>query len=362
MSHRLLTAVFAALALAGCAKPPANPPPAQPASQAATPASTPGEELQARAAALFKPLPAEMASGQHPSTEARVALGRMLYFDTRLSKNQAISCNTCHDLARYGVDGAPTSAGHKGQRGARNSPTVYNAALHIAQFWDGRAADVEAQAKGPVLNPVEMALPDAAGVVKVLKSIPGYSPAFQAAFPGEADPVTFDNAAAAIGAFERRLVTPSPFDRYLAGDANALTAEQRAGLATFMDTGCTTCHNGVGIGGGMYQKFGLVKPFDTQDTGRAEVTGNDADRFMFKVPSLRNITETAPYFHDGKVATLDEAIRLMAEHQLGRTLTDTQVGEIHAFLGSLKGEIPAAYIVRPALPESGRDTPKADQG
>ncbi|MCC7490507.1 MAG: cytochrome-c peroxidase [Gammaproteobacteria bacterium] len=361
MSKRMLTAALAALALAGCGKPAATPPAASPDSQAAAPAPA-SDELQTRAAALFRPLPAEMTSERNPLTEAKVSLGRMLYFDTRLSRNQELSCNSCHDLARYGVDSEATSPGFKAQRGSRNSPTTYNAALHIAQFWDGRAADVEEQAKGPVLNPVEMAMPDGAAVVKVLKSIPGYASAFAAAFPGEADPITYDNAAAAIGAFERRLVTPSPFDRYLEGDSAALTAEQRTGLATFMDVGCTTCHNGVGIGGGMYQKLGLVKPFATSDLGREEVTKNEADKFMFKVPSLRNITETAPYFHDGKVVTLDEAIRLMGEHQLGRSLTDAQVGEIRAFLGSLKGEIPAQYVARPELPASGPETPKADKG
>lgn len=362
MSKPLFTAMFAAFLLAGCGKPAATPPAAQPDSQAGAPAPAAADELQSRAAALFRPLPAEMTSEQRPITEAKVSLGRMLYFDTRLSKNQELSCNSCHDLTRYGVDSEPTSPGHKAQRGGRNSPTTYNAALHIAQFWDGRAADVEEQAKGPVLNPIEMAMPDASAVVKVLKSIPGYAPAFAAAFPGEADPITYDNAAAAIGAFERRLLTPSPFDRFLAGDATALTTEQRTGLATFMDVGCTTCHNGVGIGGGMYQKLGLVKPFETADTGREEVTGSPADKFMFKVPSLRNITETAPYFHDGKVVTLDQAIRLMGEHQLGRSLTDAQVGEIRSFLGSLKGEIPAQYVAMPELPPSGPDTPKADKG
>lgn len=359
MSYRLLTVALATLLLAACGKPPATTA-TQPGGGTAAPAAA--DALQARAAALFQPLPAVMADENHAVTEARVNLGRMLYFDARLSKNQEISCNTCHDLERYGVDGEPTSSGHKGQRGARNSPTVYNAALHIAQFWDGRADDVEAQAQGPVLNPVEMAMPDAAAVVKVLKSIPGYAPAFAAAFPDDADPITFKNAADAIGAFERGLVTPSPFDRYLAGDTSALTADQVAGLETFMDVGCTTCHNGVGIGGGLYQKLGLVKPFETEDTGRAEVTGNEADKFMFKVPSLRNITETGPYFHDGKVVTLDEAIRLMAEHQLGRTLSDEQVASIASFLGSLTGEIPASYIARPMLPESGPDTPQADRG
>jgi cytochrome c peroxidase len=316
--------------------------------------------LQAQAAALFQTLPAEMTSDRHPVTEERITLGRMLYYETRLSKNQDISCNTCHDLAKYGVDGQPTSSGHKGQRGGRNSPTVYNAALHLAQFWDGRAADVEEQAKGPVLNPIEMGMPDAGQVVKVLKSIPGYVDAFKAAFPDDADPVTYDNAAAAIGAFERRLVTPAPFDRLITGDAAALTPEQLAGFKTFVETGCATCHNGAAAGGGMYQKLGLVKPYETADTGRAEVTGSEADKLFFKVPSLRNITETGPYFHDGSVATLDQAIRLMAEHQLGRTLSDEQVAGISTFLGSLKGEIPADYITPPALPVSGPQTPKPD--
>jgi cytochrome c peroxidase len=350
------TVAITAAALASCGQPAG--PPEQPA--AASPAAIDAAALQAQAAALFQPLPAEMTSDRHPVTEAKVALGRMLYYETRLSKNQDISCNTCHDLARYGVDGQPTSSGHKGQRGGRNSPTVYNAALHIAQFWDGRAADVEEQAKGPVLNPIEMAMPDAGYVVKVLKSIPGYVDAFKAAFPEAADPVTYDNAAEAIGAFERRLVTPAPFDRFVAGDTGALTPAQLAGLKTFVETGCATCHNGAAVGGSMYQKLGLVKPFETADVGRAEVTGNEADRFFFKVPSLRNVTETAPYFHDGSVASLDDAIRLMAEHQLGRTVTDQQVREIREFLASLKGEIPADYITPPTLPASGPDTPKPD--
>lgn len=344
--------------LASCDKAPEQG--AQTAAPASPAAAMDVAALQLQAGGLFKPLPAEMTSDKHTVTEAKVTLGRMLYFDTRLSKNHDISCNTCHDLARYGVDAEPTSSGHKGQRGGRNSPTVYNAALHIAQFWDGRAEDVEAQAKGPVLNPIEMAMPDADSVVKVLKSIPGYVEAFKAAFPDAVDPVTYDNAAAAIGAFERRLVTPSPFDRFLAGEVNALSAAQLAGLKTFLDAGCATCHNGVAVGGGVYQKLGLVKPFETADTGRAEVTKNDADKFVFKVQSLRNITETGPYFHDGKVSALDDAIRLMAEYQLGRTLTDGQVGEIREFLSALKGEIPAGYIAPPMLPDSTPATPKPD--
>ncbi len=299
---------------------------------------------------MFQVIPAEMRAEMYPLTETRVSLGRVLYYDPRLSRNQDISCNSCHDLANYGVDGKPTSSGDKGQLGGRNSPTTYNAALHIAQFWDGRAADVEAQAKGPILNPVEMAMPDAATVVKTLKAIPGYAELFAAAFPDDKDPINYDNLGKAIGAFERKLVTPAPFDRFIAGDLTALNEAQLTGFNTFVDSGCASCHNGVGAGGGMYQKLGLVKPFATTDTGREEATHNEADKFFFKVPSLRNIEKTGPYFHDGKVATLEDAIRLMAEHQLGRTLTDQQISEIRAFLSSLTGTLPTELIAVPALP------------
>ena len=323
------------------------------AAQSAAPqasAAVDAAALQARAAAMFQVIPAEMRAEMYPLTEPRVTLGRILYYDPRLSRNQDVSCNSCHDLANYGVDGKPTSSGDKGQLGGRNSPTTYNAALHIAQFWDGRAADVEAQAKGPILNPVEMAMPDADAVVKTLKSIPGYAELFAAAFPDDKDPINYDNVGAAIGAFERKLVTPAPFDRFIAGDLAALNETQLAGFNSFVNSGCANCHNGVGAGGGMYQKLGLVKPFETTDTGRAEVTQNEADKFFFKVPSLRNIEKTGPYFHDGKVATLDDAIQLMAEHQLGKTLSDQEVAEISAFLGSLTGTIPVDYIAMPALP------------
>lgn len=347
--------ISAVLLAAGCGRdvPQAVVPPAESPAAAMMPDAP---ALQAQAAAMFQALPAEMSAATYPVTEARITLGRVLYYDPRLSRNQDISCNSCHDLAKYGVDNKPTSSGDKGQLGGRNSPTTYNAALHIAQFWDGRAADVEAQAKGPILNPVEMAMPDADAVVKVLKSIPGYAELFKAAFPDDADPVNYDNVGLAIGAFERKLVTPAPFDRFIAGDVSALDQAQLAGFNTFVNSGCVTCHAGAGVGGGMYQKLGLVKPFETTDTGRAEVTKSEADRFFFKVASLRNIDQTAPYFHDGKVATLDDAIRLMAEHQVGKTLTDQQVAEIKAFLGSLTGTIPADYIAMPVLPGRNPET------
>jgi cytochrome c peroxidase len=314
-----------------------------------------------RHAALFGALPTDMPGADKPArSEALVDLGRQLYYDPRLSKNHDISCNSCHMLDKYGQDGEPTSPGHKGQRGGRNSPTTYNAAIHVAQFWDGREPDVEAQAKGPVLNPIEMAMPSQEVVIQTLSSIPGYITAFQAAFPDQEAPITYDNFALAVGAFERGLVTPGPFDEYVGGDAAALTDAQKAGLDLFVSTGCTACHMGAGVGGAMYQKLGLVRPYETEDKGRGDLTGNEADNYMFKVPSLRNITETAPYFHDGKVATLEEAVKLMGAHQLGKDLDDTQVASIVTFLGALKGEPDAAYIAKPELPESGPDTPAPD--
>ncbi len=307
--------------------------------------------------AMFAPLP-EMAPGKEPITEEKVALGRMLYHDPRLSKSQKISCNTCHVLTAYGVDNEPTSEGHQGQRGDRNSPTVYNAAIHFAQFWDGRADDVEEQAKGPVQNPVEMAMPSEKHVVEVLRSIPGYVEAFQKAFPEDKDPVTFDNMARAIGAFERKLMTPSRWDRFLKGDDQALTGEEKAGFLAFMDAGCTACHSGALLGGNMFQRLGSAKPWpDDSDTGRHKVTGNEGDKFLFKVPSLRNIEKTGPYFHDGKVPTLDLAVANMADYQLGRTLSGEEIQSIVTWLKSLTGELPAELIQTPELPASGSATP-----
>jgi len=318
------------------------------------------DALRARASAIFGALPAEAANPDNPITSAKVELGRILYYDPRLSKNHDVSCNTCHLLDRGGVDGEPTSTGHRGQRGARNAPSVYNAALHIAQFWDGRAADVEEQAKGPVLNPVEMAMPSEEAVIAVLESIPGYAPLFAAAFPGDENPITYDNMARAIGAFERKLLTPSPFDAFVAGDDRALRDEQLAGLDAFLSAGCIACHQGVAIGGGLYQKLGVIKPYPTEDPGRAAITGNDADRQVFKVPSLRNVAKTGPYLHDGSVQQLDDMIRIMAEYQLGIPIDDARVGAIHAFLESLSGRVDAELIAMPELPPSGPDTPAPD--
>lgn len=302
------------------------------------------DALQKQAQQIFGSLPKEVLREDNPITDAKVYLGRKLYYETKLSKDGDISCNTCHDLTRFGVDGEPTSPGHKGQRGARNSPTVYNAALHFVQFWDGRAANVEEQAKGPILNPVEMAMASEAEVVGRLKKDRQYVQLFAAAFPGEKKPITYNNLALAIGAFERRLMTPSRFDAYLAGDTKALSRSERKGLKAFIETGCITCHNGPGVGGSMYQKLGLVRAFETHDRGRADVTKSASDEKIFKVPSLRNIAETALYFHDGSVKTLDEAIRLMAAHQLGKDLDERTAQSIAVFLKALTGEIDTAYI------------------
>lgn len=310
---------------------------------------------------IFKPLPKAHPSDKNPITDVKVTLGRTLYFDPRLSKNHDISCNSCHDLARYGVDGKQFSDGHRGQKGGRNSPTVFNAGGHIAQFWDGRAADLEAQAKGPILNPVEMAMPSERKVVATLKSIPEYVTMFKAAFPGEKDPVTYDNMAKAIGAFERGLVTPGRFDKFLGGDKSALTADERLGMRKFFEFGCTTCHNGDAVGGASFQRLGLVKPFSNQkDLGRYDVTKQDADKMVFRVASLRNIEKTGPYLHDGSVTDLAEVVRLMARHQLGREIPEPDTKAIVAFLRALTGELPAAYIAKPQLPPSGPRTPKPD--
>jgi cytochrome c peroxidase len=298
-------------------------------------------------------------------TQAQVDLGRMLYYENRLSKNHDISCNSCHQLDKYGVDGEATSPGHRKQRGERNSPSVYNAAGHVAQFWDGRAEDVEEQAKGPILNAIEMGMPDQGFVVRTLKSIPGYVEAFARAFPGEKDPVTYDNLAAAIGAFERRLLTPGRFDRFLAGDDTVLTDAEKHGLKAFVEVGCIACHNGPYVGARIYQKVGLIRPWPveegkTLDVGRQGVTKQGADKHVFKVPSLRNVAKTGPYLHNGSIKELPQMVRLMARHQLGREVTDEQVDAIVAFLKALTGELPTDYIKRPELPASGPDTPKPD--
>jgi len=286
---------------------------------------------------FFEPLPESIIDEE--KNAALIKLGKMLYMDPRLSVNDKISCNSCHGLNSYGVDNEPTSPGHEGKRGGRNSPTTMNAALHIAQFWDGRASDVEEQALGPILNPVEMGMPNKGAVVKKIKAIDEYQMLFAEAFSEQKHPFNYNNIGVAIGAFERTLLTPSRFDDFLNGDEDALNQSEKRGLKKFMKMGCANCHNGVAIGGNSYKKIGLVEPYETEDMGRYEVTGLESDKKAFKVPSLRNIAKTAPYFHDGSVETLDEAIQLMAKHQLGRDHAGHEmVSDIKAFLESLTGK------------------------
>lgn len=286
---------------------------------------------------FFEPLPESIIDEQENA--ALIKLGKKLYLDPRLSVNDKIACNSCHSLSNYGVDNEPTSPGHEGKRGGRNSPTTMNAALHIAQFWDGRASDVEEQALGPILNPVEMGMPNKGAVVQKLKEIDEYQELFVEAFPEEKYPFNYNNIGVAIGAFERTLLTPSRFDDYLKGDEDALNKSEKRGLKKFINMGCVNCHNGVVIGGNSYKKIGLVEPYETSDLGRYEVTKLESDKKVFKVPSLRNIAKTAPYFHDGSVETLEEAIGLMAKHQLGRDhVGHGMIRDIKAFLGSLTGK------------------------
>lgn len=357
--HAVVFVPVLLLLFAACGGEPAHRPQEAGAASSRGPISARAEvAIDAALLAAFAPLPEVMADPSREITEAKVELGRMLYHDERLSLAQDISCNSCHALDSFGDDGRATSEGHGGQLGGRNAPTVYNAAGHVAQFWDGRAADVEEQAKGPVLNPIEMAMPDEASVVRLLTSIPGYVEAFEHAFPGTATPVTYDHFGEAVGAFERRLVTPSRWDAYLHGDRAALTEAEAQGFRDFVSSGCTACHSGPYVGGATYQKLGLVRPWpDSSDAGRFDVTGREADRMVFKVPSLRNVAETAPYFHDGSVGTLEDAVRLMGEHQLGRTLDADRIASIVAWLRALSGQPPADLIARPELPPDGPGTP-----
>jgi cytochrome c peroxidase len=326
----------------------------------ARPAPSPAQ-LQDAAAKYFSPLPVRSESSQNPTTPEKIALGRQLYYDNRLSKGQDVSCNTCHLLDKFGVDNELTSKGHKGQRGERNSPTVYNAAAHFAQFWDGRAATIEDQAQMPIVNPVEMAMADAAYVLRTLKSIPGYVEAFNKTFPGEPDPITMENLGKAIGSFERGLMTPAPFDEFLKGKVTALDGDALRGLELFIEFNCISCHTGPTVGGTMYQKLGSVKAYETKDEGRFKITKDEKDKYVFKVPGLRNVTKTAPYLHDGSAATLDDVLTIMATYQIPKgSLTDEERTYLKAFLASLDGTVDQAYIAKPELPPSGPDTPKPD--
>jgi cytochrome c peroxidase len=317
---------------------------------AASVAASGSKEFNPRLLRRFKAVRASLHEGTPPS-EAVIALGRTLYFEKRISANKGVSCNSCHPLERFGADGDATSLGHEGKRGNRNSPTVYHSAGYFAQFWDGRALNIEEQAKGPILNPVEMGMKDGKQVEDVLKGIPGYGELFAKAFPADKQPVTYDNVGKAIGAFERGLVTPSRWDKFLEGDKSALTAEETEGLRVFTNVGCMVCHTGEFVGGSMFAKVGAVEPWPNQaDQGRFEVTKKPEDKMLFKVPTLRNVAETAPYFHDGSAQDLTNAVKMMGKHQLGLDLAPEEVGAIVAWLKTLTGTLPTDYIAAPKLP------------
>ncbi|MCG6939920.1 MAG: c-type cytochrome [Thiohalocapsa sp.] len=304
------------------------------------------------------PIPAD-----NPQNDAKILLGKTLYFDPRFSEHGTLSCNSCHNVMAAGDDNRPNSIGMHDARGGRSAPTVWNAAFYSVQFWDGRAATLEDQAKGPVVNPVEMGMENLEAAMARLRQIDGYTPMFQAAFPGDDNPVTADNAAKAVAAFERTLITPdSAYDRYARGDDSAMTEQQVRGMETFAELGCTACHSGANFSGpqlpmgtGFFQKFPTYPGSDyeakydlTTDNGRFEATGNDADKHMWRVPTLRNVALTAPYFHNGSVPTLNEAVHVMAKTQLNKDLTDEQAADLVAFLNALSGDFPE--MAMPRLP------------
>lgn len=295
------------------------------------------KELHERAKKEFGVLPEKMP-GSESDTPALVELGKKLYFETALSLDNTMSCNTCHNILdkKGGVDNQPTSKGVKGQNGDRNSPTVLNAGFHIAQFWDGRAKDLVEQAKGPILNPIEMAMPNEKAVEEKIAKLENYPELFEKAFPNDTKKITYDNIAKAIAAFERTLRTSDRFDDFLKGNLQALTPQELEGLDKFISIGCATCHNGPALGGNSFRKMGERNPYsNTEDLGRYNVTKQEYDKYLFKVSSLRNVALTAPYFHDGKAATLEEAVKQMAYLQLNKKLEDKEVASIVAFLKTL---------------------------
>lgn len=309
-------------------------------------------------AATPRPEPVQPIKPAVITEPEKVELGKKLFFDPRLSMSGIISCNTCHNLSLGGTDNLKTSIGHKWQAGPVNSPTVFNSSLSIAQFWDGRAANLKEQAAGPIQAEVEMAMPHTLAV-DVIKSIPGYVDIMQQVY-GSPE-VNLDRITDSIAAFEETLVTPnSRFDQWLMGDDNAITAKELAGYQLFKNSGCVACHNGAALGGTSFQKMGLIEPYKTSSPaeGRAAVTGKDQDRFSFKVPTLRNVELTYPYFHDGEAATLEEATDIMGRLQLGRKYSDEEIEMLVAFMKSLTGELPKMEL--PILPATGKDTPRPD--
>ena len=318
-------------------------------------ASSADDALLTRARQVFAPLPAVMSSTQNPVTPEKVRLGKILLYETRISVDGQVSCIKCHPMSLYLADGLRKAIGNNCKVNPRNSPTLFNAATQISAHWIGNRTDVEDQARQAVTGPPAFGMPSNQAVEQRLKQL-GYGPLFRQAFPGDKEPVTVENFAKAVGAFERTLVTPAPFDAYLKGNQGAINQTAKMGLKTFMDAGCAACHSGPYLGGQMYQKFGIVAPYwqytksAAKDDGRYVVTKKETDRYVFKVPILRNVARTAPYFHDGSIDSLGETVWIMGKVQLGKGLTKKQVKEINAFLDALTGEIPQDILIAPLLP------------
>jgi cytochrome c peroxidase len=314
------------------------------------------EDLLKQAKQIFGPLPQVMLSEKNPITPEKVKLGKILFYETRISVDGTVSCARCHPIGLYAADGLKKSIGNNCKVNPRNAPTLFNAAGQVSAHWIGNRVDVEDQARQSVIGPPSFGMPSNEAVEKKLKEIKGYKNLFKKAFPGETDPMTVDNLAKAIGAFERTLVTPSHFDSFLKGDIAALNGEEKRGFKTYMETGCIMCHSGPYTGGQVYQKFGIFEPYwkytksDPVDEGRYIVTKNEADKYVFKVPIQRNIAKTAPYFHDGSVDKLEDAVWIMGKIQLGKDLDKAQVEEVVTFLKSLTGKIPEDALKVPLLP------------
>lgn len=315
------------------------------------------EDLMLFSAAIkqFKSINNYVDSTSNKLTPAKIELGKTLYYDTKLSPKGNNSCNSCHNLSTHGVDNLPFSPGDEGGLGGRNSPTTLNASLHFLQFWDGRAKDVEEQAGKPILNPVEMNIPNEQFLIDRISGIDYYKDLFKQAFPNDPNPISYTNIRLAIAAFERTLLTPSAFDNFLNEDEHALSAQQKRGLDIFINTGCTTCHNGIAIGGNSFQKFGAINDYRKftkskgTDNGLFDITKDELDKDMFKTPSLRNVEHTYPYFHDGSVKSLKDAINIMAKVQLNKDLSATEIEDIESFLKSLSGNVSEYAKTPPAI-------------
>lgn len=314
------------------------------------------EDLFKQAKQIFSPLPQVMVSEKNSITSEKVKLGKTLFYESRISVDGTVSCIKCHPISLYGADGFKKSIGNNSKVNPRNAPTIFNAAAQISAHWIGNRTDVEDQAKQSVIGPPSFGLPSYEALEKKLKEIKGYNDLFKKAFPKEDNPITVDNFAKAVGVFERTLVTPSPFDAFLKGSKDILKEKEKRGLKTFNEAGCTACHSGQYMGGQMYQKFGIVEPYwkysksEMIDEGRYAVTKNELDKYLFKVPVLRNVAKTAPYFHDGSVDKLEDAILIMGKVQFGRDLTRPQIEDIISFLISLTGKISEDALKVPLLP------------